>query len=80
MGFGKPPKVTNWDEMNKVLQDLYNNYSASDLKGNDVRETAPTSESLEKTRRAVLDDGSSAPVEYYRARNGTVYKLTWVPA
>lgn len=79
MGVEKPSKIENWDDMNKYIQAQFNNLSLADLKSNDLRETAPTADSLDKTRFAVYDP-NGVPAIYYRGRDGNVYKFQGVLA
>lgn len=79
MGIEKPQEPKSFAEVHKILQDIYNNISLADMRAGDVRESAPTAETLDKTRMAVFDDGTNAPSIFYRARNGTVYQFSGTP-
>ena len=72
-------KVKSFEDVEKVLQDLRDNLSLQDLKAGDVRTTAPTTETLDKTRYTIVEE-SGVPVIYYRTTSGTLYKTTMIAA
>ena len=69
----KPLKIENWDDLNKVVQDWYNNLGLDDLRGTGVRTAAPTVASLD-AGRSVIVEISNVPTLYYKTLNGTLYK------
>ena len=74
MGIKKFDRVKSFEDVEKVLQDFRDNISLQDLRAGDVRTTAPTVNTLEKTRYTIVEE-SGVPVIYYRTTDGVIYKL-----
>ena len=72
-------RVKSFEDVEKVLQDLRSNISLQDLRAGDVRTTAPTTGTLEKTRYTIVEE-SGVPVIYYRTTSGVLYKTTMIAA
>ena len=68
-------KIDSWDQLNQFVQDLYNNLSLSDLRPSEVRTEAPTTDTLDKGRFALYDDGTTRRI-YFRALDGTITSTT----
>ena len=75
MSIKKPDKIENFDQLNDILQDWYNNFSIDDLKASGVRETTPTADDVDKGR-LVIEDTSTASKIYYRKLDGTLKSVT----
>ena len=79
MGIKKFEKVKSFEDVEKVLQDIKDNLSLQDIRAGDVRTTAPTTDTLEKTRYTIVEE-SGIPVIYFRATSGTIYKTVMTAA
>lgn len=73
MAIKKFDKVKSFEDVEKVIQDFRENISLQDLKAGDVRTTAPTTDTLDKTRYTIAEE-SGVPTIYYRTTDGTLYK------
>ena len=79
MAIKKFEKVKSFEDVEKVIQDLRDNLSLQDIRAGDVRTIAQTTDTLDKTRYAIVEE-SGVPVIYYRNTSGTIYKTTMVAA
>jgi len=70
----KPSKIETFDDLNKVLQDWFNNLSISDLKAGDLRTAIPTADQIDKTRYTIVEVPGGVPTIVYRDTNGNRYK------
>ena len=76
----KPEAVKTFEDVNKVLQDFYNNLGIEDLRPAGIRDAVPTADELNKGR-LVITEVSGVPRLYARGTNGTLYLLaTGTPA
>lgn len=79
MSIQKPTKIESFEDLNKFLQDFFNNYSIEDLKGTGVRTEAPTTATLGKGRFVIVEL-SGVPTLYYNTLNGVLYKVALTAA
>lgn len=69
----KPETVSDFEGVNKVLQDFYNNFGADDLKPSGVRTEAPTTDTLNKGRQTIVEI-AGVPYIYYLSLSGVLYR------
>lgn len=71
----KPETVSDFEGVNKVLQDFFNNLGVDDLRPSGIREGVPGSEEVNKGR-FVITEVSGVPRLYIRGTNGTLYLMS----
>lgn len=69
----KPEKITNFDQLNKFVQDFYNNIGIEDLKTAGVLTSAPTADQLNPGQQRIVEL-SGVPYVYYKTIAGVLYK------
>jgi hypothetical protein len=79
MSIQKPSKIENFEQLNKFIQDFFNNYGQDDLRGSGIRTEAPTTDTLGKGRQAIVEL-SGVPYLYYLTTDGVLYKTTMTAA
>lgn len=79
MSIQKPPRVENFEDLNRYFQDWYNNFGADDLKPSGIRTEAPTTETLGKGRQVVVEL-SGVPYIYYTTLAGVLYRIALTAA
>ena len=75
MSLRKFERIENWDDLNRFIQDLYNNLGIDDLRASGVRQATPTSDAVDKGR-IVIEDTDSATKIHYRKLDGTLKSVT----
>lgn len=73
MSLQKPSRIENFEQLDKFIQDFYNNYGADDLKPAGVRTEAPTTETLGKGRQVIVEL-SGVPHIFYCSLAGVLFK------
>jgi len=75
----KPETIDTIEKADDFARDVFSNLNFSDLRIGDLRTEAPTTKTLDKGRYRFVEI-SGVPSLYYRAVNGTIYKLDMVVA
>ena len=75
MSIRKFEKIENFEQLNLFVQDLYSNVGIDDLRPSNVRTEVPTTDTLDKGRFALYDNGTTRRI-YFRALDGTITSVT----
>lgn len=69
----KPGTVKTFEDVNKVIQDFFNNLGLDDLKPSGVRTEAPEVSQLGKGRKTIVEL-NGVPYIYYQTLDGVMYR------
>ena len=69
----RPDTIKTFEDLNKFIQDFFDNHGLDDLKPSGVRQAAPTASELNKGQY-LISEISGVPYIYYRALSGSLYK------
>ncbi len=74
MSLKKPEVPKSFDDVHKFMQDVFYNLSMDDVKAGDLKDEAPTTDTIDKGRSRLVEV-SGVPKLYYRGTNGTLYLI-----